>query len=184
MTSATYRQRSEDRQAARIDAGNRLWWRMNRRKLEAEAVRDALLMTVGRLDLRMGGPSFRDFVVEKAGAFASLRIRDAQSTDPASQRRSIYRWIVPVATPAVSDDAGLRRSSMQVARRNESTSPLQALAVLNNGLVLSLSREAGALHRRARTSRRRCCSPTVHFWAGIRCHRSRRRFWNMPPSSA
>ncbi|MFO1460423.1 MAG: DUF1553 domain-containing protein [Verrucomicrobiota bacterium] len=145
VTSATYRQRSEDRpEAARIDAGNRLWWRMNRRKLEAEAVRDALLMTVGRLDLRMGGPSFRDFVVEKPEHSPHYEYGMHNPTDPASQRRSIYRWIVRSQPQPFLTTLDCADPSMQVARRNESTSPLQALAVLNNGLVLSLSREAGA----------------------------------------
>src|SRR5262249_12955336 len=43
----------------RTDAGNQLWWRGERRRLDAEALRDALLAASGRLDLRkIGGPSF------------------------------------------------------------------------------------------------------------------------------
>ncbi|MBL9175075.1 MAG: DUF1553 domain-containing protein [Verrucomicrobiales bacterium] len=145
VTSATYRQRSEDRpEAAQIDSGNRLWWRMNRRKLEAEAVRDALLMTAERLDLRMGGPSFRDFVVEKPEHSPHYEYGLHNPSDPASQRRSIYRWIVRSQPQPFLTTLDCADPSMQVARRNESTSPLQALAVLNNGLVLSMSREAGA----------------------------------------
>lgn len=145
VTSATYRQRSEDRpEAARVDASNRLWWRMNRRKLEAEAVRDALLLTAGRLDLRMGGPSFRDFVVEKPEHSPHYEYGLHNPSDPASQRRSIYRWIVRSQPQPFLTTLDCADPSMQVARRNESTSPLQALAVLNNRLVLSMSREAAA----------------------------------------
>ena len=145
VTSATYRQRSEDRpEAARMDASNRLWWRMNRRKLEAEAVRDAMLMTAGRLDLRMGGPSFRDFVVEKPEHSPHYEYGLHNPSDAASQRRSIYRWIVRSQPQPFLTTLDCADPSMQVARRNESTSPLQALAVLNNALVLSMSREAGA----------------------------------------
>ena len=65
VTSATYRQASASNPAAEaVDAGNSLLWRMNRRKLEAEAVRDAALQAAGQLDATMYGPAFRDFVVE------------------------------------------------------------------------------------------------------------------------
>src|SRR6202044_3956876 len=66
VMSATYQQVSASNDAnATIDADNRYLWRQNRRKLEAEAVRDAILAVAGKLDLTMDGPSFRDFVIEK-----------------------------------------------------------------------------------------------------------------------
>ena len=66
VMSATYQQVSATNDAsAKIDVDNRYLWRQNRRKLEAEAVRDSILAVAGKLDLTMGGQSFRDFVVEK-----------------------------------------------------------------------------------------------------------------------
>src|SRR5205085_8798909 len=63
VTSAVYRQASASREDyAAIDSGNALLWRQNRRKLEAEAIRDSLLAVAGQLDLKMGGPSFQDFL--------------------------------------------------------------------------------------------------------------------------
>ncbi len=57
VLSATYRQRSADRPDARaIDPENALYWRMNGRRLDLEATRDALLAVSGRLDGRLGGP--------------------------------------------------------------------------------------------------------------------------------
>ena len=67
VTSAAYRQslrHRERRQASQIDTGNTLLWRQNRRKLEAEAVRDSVLAVSGKLDLTMGGPGWQDFVVK------------------------------------------------------------------------------------------------------------------------
>ncbi|KAB2667984.1 MAG: DUF1553 domain-containing protein [Verrucomicrobia bacterium] len=141
VTSAAYRRSTRgDAAAERMDSDNRLLWRQNRRKLEAEAVRDSILMVAGRLDLRMGGPSFQDFVVEKPEHSPHYEYHLHDPEDPASQRRSVYRFIVrsqPQPFLSVMDCAD---PSMLVGRRNESVSPLQALALLNNALVLSMSR--------------------------------------------
>ena len=60
VTSATYQQSAAHRDdAARIDAGNRMLWRMNRSRLDAESFRDSLLKVSGTLDNRMGRPSDR-----------------------------------------------------------------------------------------------------------------------------
>ena len=62
VTSAVYRQSSDaDPKAEKIDADNRLLWRMNRTRLEAEEVRDSVLAVSGSLDLTMGGPGFELF---------------------------------------------------------------------------------------------------------------------------
>src|SRR5262249_56903331 len=60
MTSAAYRQSSRPldpgANAARIDPGDQLLWRMRLRRLEAEVIRDSILAVSGRLDRTMGGP--------------------------------------------------------------------------------------------------------------------------------
>ena len=62
MTSSTYRQRSaHNSNYAERDADNRLLWRMNRRRLDAESYRDSVLQLAGNMDWRMGGPSDRQF---------------------------------------------------------------------------------------------------------------------------
>lgn len=146
VTSATYRQASavSNERAASIDADNRLLWRMNRRKLEAEAVRDAMLSVSGRLDLKMRGPSFQDFVIEKPEHSPHYEYELHDPDDPASQRRTIYRFLVrsqPEPFMAALDCAD---PSMQVARRNESVTALQSLALLNNSLVVTLSKHFAA----------------------------------------
>jgi len=58
VTSAVYRQAARhDARSAEIDADNRFLWRMNRRRLDAESVHDAILSASGQLDRTMSGPS-------------------------------------------------------------------------------------------------------------------------------
>lgn len=152
VTSATYRQVSTSREdAAAIDADNRLLWRQNRRRLEAEAIRDAVLATAGTLDLTMGGPGWQDFVVEHPEHSPHYRYDLADPRDASTWRRSVYRFIVRSQTQPFMTCLDCADPSMRVARRNESVSPLQALALLNNGFMLvqaekfaeRLTREAG-----------------------------------------
>ena len=142
VTSATYRQRSdiENREAAQIDGDNRVLWRMNRRKLEAEAIRDSVLAVCGQLDLTMGGPGFQDFVVEKPEHSPHYEYALHNPEDPKSHRRSIYRFIVrsqPQPFMAVLDCAD---PSMSVDKRNQTITPLQALAQMNNQLILAMAK--------------------------------------------
>src|SRR5262249_27534815 len=58
-TSSAYRQSGRhDDAAAKVDGDNRLLWRMSRRRLDAEALRDATLAVSGTLDRRAGGPGY------------------------------------------------------------------------------------------------------------------------------
>lgn len=148
MTSATYRQRSDTPAgaAASVDSENQLLWRMNRRKLEAEALRDSLIAVAGKLDLTMGGPGFQDFVIERPEHSPHYQYHLADADNPAFHRRAVYRFIVrskPQPWLATLDCAD---PSMAVEKRNASVSPLQALAQMNNQLVLVMSRHfAGRL---------------------------------------
>jgi len=133
-----------DHEAAATDSDNRYLWRQNRRKLEAEALRDSVLAVAGKLDLRMGGPGFQDFVVERPEHSPHYEYHLHDPEDPKSHRRSIYRFIVrsqPQPFMTVLDCAD---PSTQVARRNESLSPLQALALLNNELILTMAKHFAA----------------------------------------
>jgi hypothetical protein len=146
VTSATYRQRSdiENRNFAQIDGDNRLLWRMNRRKLEAEAIRDSVLAVSGQLDLTMGGPGFRDFVIEKPEHSPHYEYALHNPDDPKSHRRSIYRFIVrsqPQPFMTVLDCAD---PSMSVDKRNETITPLQALAQMNNQLIVAMTKHFAA----------------------------------------
>jgi len=145
VTSATYRQSSADVEAfAKMDSDNRYLWRMDRRKLEAESLRDAMLLVAGKLDSTMGGPSFQDFVIEKPEHSPHYEYQLFDANDPKSYRRSIYRFIVRSQPQPFMTALDCADPSMQVGKRNESVSPLQALALLNNSFVLTMARDFAA----------------------------------------
>ncbi len=145
VTSAAYRQSSATTpQVARLDAENRHLSRQNRRKLDAESVRDATLLVAGELDLRMGGPAFQDFVVEKPEHSPHYEYHLHDPDDPKSHRRSVYRFLVRSQTQPFMTTLDCADPSMQVGRRNESVSALQALALLNNGLMVTMARHFAA----------------------------------------
>ena len=141
VTSATYRQSSLGNPAnEKIDTSNAFLWRMNRRKLEAEAVNDSVLSVAGKLDLTMGGPGFQDFVIDKPAHSPHYEYDQHDVEDPKSHRRSVYRFIVrsqPQPFLTVLDCAD---PSMTVATRNETVNALQALAMRNNRLTVAMAK--------------------------------------------
>jgi hypothetical protein len=140
VTSATYRQASTGpREFADRDASNVFLWRQNRRKLEAEAIRDSLLAVSGRLDRRMGGPSFQDFVVERPEHSPHYRYDLADPNDPSALRRSIYRFIVRSQPQPFLSAMDCADPSIRVDKRNESLSAAAALAQWNDASVLAMS---------------------------------------------
>jgi len=146
VNSATYKQQSEatNQKFAEIDSDNRYLWRQNRRKLEAEAVRDAVLFVSGKLDLTMGGPSFKDFIIEKPEHSPHYQYHLHDPEDPKSHRRSIYRCIVRSQQQPFMTAMDCADPSVMVGRRNESLSPLQALAMLNDPLILTMAKHFAA----------------------------------------
>jgi hypothetical protein len=138
VLSETYKQASLSQPEKEAkDSGNRLLWRQNRRKLEAEAIRDAVLAASGKLDLSMGGPGWQDFVVEQPAHSPHYRYDLHDPLDSKTYRRSVYRFIVRSQTQPWMTSLDCADPSMRVDRRNESLSPLQALALLNNGFLLT-----------------------------------------------
>ncbi len=152
VNSATYRQASNLAECPQctdvateddprtIDSGNRYLWRMNRRQLEAEAVRDAMLMVSGKLNLEAGGPSFQDFVIEKPEHSPHYQYHLHDPEDPACHRRSVYRFIVRSQTQPFMTVMDCADPSMMVNKRNQTITPLQALSMLNNKLSLVLAK--------------------------------------------
>jgi hypothetical protein len=141
VTSAVYRQAAvSNPEYAKRDAANAYYWRGNRRKLEAEAVRDSILLAAGKLDLTMGGPSFMDFKIEKPEHSPHYEYHLHDADDPKTHRRSVYRFVVrskPQPWLAALDCAD---PSQQVDKRNQTITPQQALAMLNNQLVVVMAK--------------------------------------------
>ncbi len=155
VTSATYRQgmpaTPEALKAAQAaDPDNRLLSRMTPRRIDAEAVRDGVLAVSGKLDLRMYGPGFQDFVVEKPDHSPHYEYHLHDPEDPKSHRRSVYRFLVRSQQEPFMVALDCADPSMRVDRRNETLTPLQALALLNSKLTVAMARHfAGRVEKEA-----------------------------------
>lgn len=136
VTSATYRQVSRDNpEAARVDAGNLLLWRMHRRQLDAESLRDAVLAVSGKLDLTMGGPGYDLF--EFKDDHSPGYFYDTFDVDnPKSFRRSVYRFVVRSVPDPFMETLDCADPSQNVPVRNTTLTALQALAIFNNPFVV------------------------------------------------
>jgi hypothetical protein len=138
VTSATYRQSSGWNAAGgRLDHDNHLLWHMPRRRLEGEALRDAMLAAAGLLNRQMAGPSvFPELPAEIVGA------RGWQPTvDPNQrQRRSIYVFAKRNLRYPLFSAFDAPDGNETCARRNVSTNAPQALLLLNSQLTLEVAR--------------------------------------------
>ena len=116
MNSAAYQQESRvERGAAQRDPENLLFGRMNRRRLEAEEIRDSLLAVAGRLDARAGGPAVNDLSTPRRTLYL-MTIRSDKSN---------YRTLFD------APDA----QTMAEGRLNSTVAP-QALFLMNSPFVL------------------------------------------------
>ncbi|MCW5554150.1 MAG: PSD1 domain-containing protein [Verrucomicrobiae bacterium] len=149
VNSATYRQASGARgDALAVDAGARLLWRFPPRRLEAEAIRDQVLAISGKLDLQMGGPGFSFF--EPNDNYVRV-YAPKQEFGPETFRRMIYGTVVRQRPDGVFGVFDCPDGGQIAPKRTRSTTPLQALNLLNSGFVMQqadflaerLQREAG-----------------------------------------
>lgn len=133
VTSTTYRQSGRwDRQAAELDPENRLLWRYPVRRLEAEAIRDSMLAVSGELNRRLGGPSFRPFNIRIFNStFYDLIDEDREEWN----RRTIYRMQIQSAKDPVLECFDCPEPSVRTPKRASTTTPLQALALMNSHFV-------------------------------------------------
>lgn len=145
VTSAAYRQRSftarrkyEDGTRPKdIDSDNRLLWRMNPRRLEAESIRDAILTVSGKLDRKLGGPPFEDVrIVSNNGTTYYFPLDEIK---PEFLRRTIYRFNPRGGRSALLDTFDCPDPAATAPRRAVTTTPLQALSLLNNSFVLQMA---------------------------------------------
>ncbi|MEZ6050851.1 MAG: DUF1553 domain-containing protein [Planctomycetaceae bacterium] len=145
VTSAVYRQASTHNEAnALIDASNQYLWRMNRRRLSAEEIRDTLLAVSGQLNDQMGGPGYYLFELERTEHSPHYEYHKHDPSDPASHRRSVYRFIVRSQPDPFMTTLDCADSSQSTPRRTETLTSLQALSMLNNGFNLTMAESLAA----------------------------------------
>jgi len=125
MTSQTYRQASDARHGngVQVDPENRLLWRMNRRRLELEAMRDSLLAVAGRLDDKEFG-----------------RAVDIWA-QPYSTRRTIYGYIDRQELPGIFGVFDFANPDVSIDQRPRTTVPQQALFAMNSEFVQEQTRK-------------------------------------------
>jgi hypothetical protein len=140
LNSAAFRQASRlDGVAAGKDAGNRLIWQRTPVRLQAEMVRDAMLSVSGVLEPGIGGPSFLDHSVHKAPGTAAILYTSIDPGAPGTNRRTLFRAWLRGGRCHLLDAFDCPDPSTQAPRRAVTTTPLQALSMMNNALVLHLS---------------------------------------------
>ncbi len=129
LNSATYRQtavRPTPENAVTKDAGNQLLWRMNIRRLEAEPIRDAMLAVTGELDRTVGGPS----------------------VDMDQPRRTVYLKVVRNTPEPLMRAFDAPDGFISTAQRDQTTTPAQALMLMNGDWSLQRADALAARLRR------------------------------------
>jgi hypothetical protein len=127
LLSAVYRQRSDDRpDAAKVDPENRLWWRMNRVRLEWEPRRDSLLAVAGRLDTTEGGRPV-DLLKQ-----------------PFSTRRTVYGFLDRQDLPGLFRVFDIASPDISTSQRPVTTVPQQALFEMNSPFVIEQAKQLAA----------------------------------------
>jgi hypothetical protein len=138
-TSAVYRQSSlGNSEFEARDGANQFLWRMNRRRLEAEAVHDEVLSVAGQLNSDRGGPPFKAFGF-KDDESPHYNYDEYDPNDPLSHRRSVYRLTVRSVPDPFMATLDCPDPSAMVGKRNETLTPLQSLALLNNRFMVAMA---------------------------------------------
>ena len=155
LLSSTYQQSSAIRaEAVKADPQNRLLWRIPVRRLEAEAIRDSLLFVAGSLNPERGGPPVYPPVDPslRADTFQGVNWPADTQDGPKTWRRSVYVKVKRSLLLPQLEVFDCPEISASVAQRNVTTTPTQALTLLNDPLIRRqarrfaerLKREAGA----------------------------------------
>lgn len=140
VMSATYRQSSDfNDENASIDSSNQHYWRMDRRRLSAEEIRDSILAVSGSLKLEMGGPGFYLFKLEKTTHSPHYEYHKFDPAERSTHRRSIYRFIVRSQPDPWMTTLDCADSSQSTPKRIETLTSLQALSLLNNQFNLVMA---------------------------------------------
>jgi hypothetical protein len=145
LLSDTYQQSSDyQAQNGEKDPENKLLWRFDRHRMEAEAVRDSMLMTSGLLNPQMGGPGV--FPPVPAGTLSDLSATAAAGgwkteKDPAqANRRSVYVFVRRNLRYPMLQEFDSANTFESCDFRKNTVTPSQSLDLLNNTLVLDWAR--------------------------------------------
>ena len=146
LLSSVYRQSSAARpDAEAIDPTNRLLWAFPRQRLEAEEIRDSLLLASGLLEDKLGGPAVFPPVPANFGVNAANPNAWPVSENPHDQnRRSVYVFVRRNTAYPLLDAFDMANPNSVHSRRDVTTTPSQALALINGDLVYQWSEALAA----------------------------------------
>jgi mono/diheme cytochrome c family protein len=131
--------------AVEVDPSNELLWRQNPQRLEAEALRDAMLAAAGILSEHRGGPSFYPRLSREALASASRPGAGWRISTPQEQRaRSVYACVKRGMLVPMFVDFDYPGPSLPIGARPVTTLATQALTLLNSELAGDVSRALAA----------------------------------------
>ncbi len=130
MLSHVYQLDTDAEPGRRIDPLNRLLWRMNRKRLEAEAMRDAILSVSGELDLKMGGSLIAPSLESEFGYRFS------------SRRRSVYVPVFRNTLHGLFEAFDFSNPNLVTGKRASSTLATQALYMMNSPFIIEHARAA------------------------------------------
>jgi Protein of unknown function (DUF1553)/Protein of unknown function (DUF1549) len=146
LLSSVYRQASAARPDAQaIDPTNRLLWAFPRQRLDAEEIRDSLLLASGLLEDELGGPAVFPPVPANFGVNAANPNAWPVSENPHDQnRRSVYVFVRRNTAYPLLDAFDMANPNSVHSRRDVTTTPSQALALINGDLVYQWSEALAA----------------------------------------
>jgi hypothetical protein len=137
MTSKAYRQAGTyNAESAKVDVNSRFLWRFPPRRLSAEEIRDTMLVISGNLNTRMGGPGFRlyRYLRDNVSTYVPLDIFERKT-----YRRSVYHQNVRASRVDLMTDFDSPDCALASPRRVTTTSPLQALTLMNHQFTMDMA---------------------------------------------
>ncbi len=138
VLSKAFQQSSQPHEEGlRIDADSKLLWRFPPKRMEAEVIRDAILQAAGNLDLAVGGRSYR--IHNEKKTYAQWKVID--NNGPQTWRRMIYQERMRRVDDQLFTAFDFPDCGQVRAKRPISTTPLQALNLMNSTFVIDQSRQ-------------------------------------------
>jgi hypothetical protein len=132
ILSQTYQMSSENNTSAiKVDPENRLLWRMNRKRLDAEAIRDSILLVSNQLDLTAGGPTIKG--------------DDEFHYKFDINRRTVYVPVFRYMLHEIFEIFDFADPNLVIGQRSSSTLATQALFLMNSPFVMDQSKRAAEL---------------------------------------
>ena len=137
LRSKTYQQAATwRREAASKDKDARLLWRFPPRRLGAEEIRDSLLVAAGQMEARMGGPGFRLYAYKNDNVSTYVPL---EQWGRETYRRAVYHQNARASVVDILTDFDLPDTAFATPKRAATTTPLQALTLLNHSFVVDMA---------------------------------------------